>query len=100
VREAVESGQTGFLIPRGDVETLRGALRRLLSDPELRGRLGREGRRRYEERFRLEHTISKTIAVYRDVLTQLGRSESASVELRPALELPKGTERSEPSPQR
>lgn len=92
VREAVESGETGVLIPRGDVETLRGALRRLLSDPELRDRLGREGRRRYEERFRLEHTISKTIDVYREVLTQLGRIETTSVELRSA--------RSEPSPQR
>jgi glycosyltransferase involved in cell wall biosynthesis len=83
VRESVEQEQTGFLVPRGNVEVLRTALRRLLTDPELRDRLGREGRRRYEERFRFELTSARTVAIYRDVLLQCGRTETGLSETHP-----------------
>ena len=82
VSESVEQETTGFLVPRGDVGELRAGLRRLLTDSELRGRLGSEGRRRYEERFRFELTTAKTVAIYRDVLIQCGRVETGSVEIR------------------
>ena len=38
--DAVEDGVTGLLVPAGDAEALRKALRRLLGDAELRARLG------------------------------------------------------------
>lgn len=68
VPESVRDGETGFLVPPGDVGALRDRLRQLLTDPALRVRLGNAGRRYYEEHFTLEHTVSKTVAVYRDVL--------------------------------
>lgn len=42
----VTDGETGLLVPAGDVEALAVALERLVSDPELAERLGAEGRRR------------------------------------------------------
>ncbi len=67
VREAVVDGETGFLVPSGDVVTLRDRLQRLLSDPELRARLGAAGRRRYERYFTLERMMQKTWKVYQSL---------------------------------
>ena len=44
VGEAVLDGETGLLIAEGDEGALAGAVRRLLEDGALRGRLGRRGR--------------------------------------------------------
>jgi glycosyltransferase involved in cell wall biosynthesis len=44
--DLVVDGETGLLVPPGDVEALRAALERLLGDPELRRRLGAAGRDR------------------------------------------------------
>jgi glycosyltransferase involved in cell wall biosynthesis/polysaccharide pyruvyl transferase WcaK-like protein len=43
--EMVEDGRTGLVFEKDDVESLADILARLISDPQLRGRLGREGRR-------------------------------------------------------
>ena len=48
LREAVLDGETGLLAPHGDVDALAGAIRRVVTDRELRGRLGK-GARRYAE---------------------------------------------------
>jgi glycosyltransferase involved in cell wall biosynthesis len=50
---AVVEGGTGFLTPVGDVDALAAALQRLVSDPELRARMGAAGRRAAVERFSL-----------------------------------------------
>jgi glycosyltransferase involved in cell wall biosynthesis len=68
VGESVRDGETGYLVPAGEVDPLRDRLRRLLLDPALRVRLGNAGRAAYERQFTLDHTVSKTIEVYRDVL--------------------------------
>jgi glycosyltransferase involved in cell wall biosynthesis len=70
VGESVRDGETGYLVPAGQVEPLRDRIRQLLTDPALRLRLGERGRTVYEEHFALEQTVSKTLAVYRDVLQQ------------------------------
>lgn len=68
VGESVLDGDTGFLVPPGQPEPLRDRLRQLLADPDLRVRFGRRGRQVFEERFALDQTVSKTLAVYRGVL--------------------------------
>ncbi|PZN12837.1 MAG: glycosyl transferase family 1 [Bacillota bacterium] len=68
VPEAVVHGETGFVAPPGDVPAWAGYLERLLADPGLRARLGRAGRRRYEERFTLERMVEQTVAVYETLL--------------------------------
>jgi glycosyltransferase involved in cell wall biosynthesis len=49
--ETVIDGETGIIVPAGDVEALAGALERLLADPELAERLGEAGRRRALEEY-------------------------------------------------
>jgi glycosyltransferase involved in cell wall biosynthesis len=68
VGESVRDGETGYLVPAGEVGPLRERIRQLLADPALRVRLGARGRAAYEEHFALDQAVSKTLAVYRDVL--------------------------------
>lgn len=73
-REAVVEGQTGFLIPRGDVSALTKRLAYLLGDAEARGRMGASGRERYEALFTVDQMLRNTWEVYRQVLTRHGVS--------------------------
>jgi glycosyltransferase involved in cell wall biosynthesis len=68
VREAVEHGKTGLLVPPGDPSALAAALGRLLSAPELRDRMGAAGRAAFESQFRLETMVDRTALLYERVL--------------------------------
>ena len=73
LRDLVVDGETGLLVPPGDVAALRAALERLLADPELRDRLGRAARERIRERFSWERAVAQTVTAYENALfTKLG----------------------------
>ncbi|CAN5603391.1 glycosyltransferase family 4 protein [soil metagenome] len=62
--EAVSEGISGFAVPARDHEAMRDRLRRLISDPELRHRMGDAGRARYLERFTFDEMYQRTIGTY------------------------------------
>jgi glycosyltransferase involved in cell wall biosynthesis len=68
-------GSAGLVVPEGDVAALRGALARLAGDPELRTRLGVEGRARVLEQFTMAHVARETAAIYRAVRAGAGGSQ-------------------------
>jgi glycosyltransferase involved in cell wall biosynthesis len=68
LRDLVVDGETGVLVPPGDVAALRAALERLLGDAELRRRLGAAGRERIRERFSWESATELTLRAYDDAL--------------------------------
>jgi glycosyltransferase involved in cell wall biosynthesis len=68
--ESVAEGETGFLVPRGDVDSLRDRLLRLISKPEERRKMGMAGRARYEKEFTFRRMYERTLEVYREVLDQ------------------------------
>jgi len=72
IRESVLEGETGFLIPRGDLETLESRLLELIEDPELRTRMGSKGHDRFVQHFTFELMAQKTEAVYREILSGKG----------------------------
>jgi glycosyltransferase involved in cell wall biosynthesis len=78
IDESVRDGETGYLVPRGGVDLLRDRIRRLLSDPALRVRLGTNGRAYYEQHFTLAHTVRNTLAVYRDIVAATNPSALAA----------------------
>jgi glycosyltransferase involved in cell wall biosynthesis len=65
--DLVVDGETGVHVPPGDVEALRAALQRLLSDPELRRRMGAAGRERVREQFSWAAVTAATTAAYEEV---------------------------------
>ena len=64
VREAVAGNRTGYTVTPQSPEALRVALDRLIADPMLRARLGREGRKDYEQRFTFDRMLEQTVAIY------------------------------------
>jgi glycosyltransferase involved in cell wall biosynthesis len=68
IPEVVADGQTGSLVPVGDVEALARAIDRLLRDHERAAAMGRAGRRRAEERFGLEAHVQAVQQLYREML--------------------------------
>jgi glycosyltransferase involved in cell wall biosynthesis len=77
IGESVRDEANGFLVPRGDVERLRDRVERLLKSPELRVRMGAEGRARFEQDFTLAQSVDRTLAVYEDVLTRERRGAAS-----------------------
>jgi rhamnosyl/mannosyltransferase len=59
--------RTGLIVPPGDVPALRAAIQRLLADPALRERMGREGRARVARDFTPARMIDQMLALYREV---------------------------------
>jgi colanic acid/amylovoran/stewartan biosynthesis glycosyltransferase WcaL/AmsK/CpsK len=51
IPEAIDDGDTGFLVPERDVETLADRLERLAVDPALRARMGAAARRKMEREY-------------------------------------------------
>ena len=68
VADVVEDGITGVVLDRPDTALMTEGVSRLLRDPELRQRLGREGRRR-ADRFSTARVAEK----YSDRLVELGK---------------------------
>jgi phosphatidyl-myo-inositol dimannoside synthase len=61
--DVVADGETGILVPHGDVEKLAAALERLLGDAKLREEMGRRGRERVEKHFLFEHFQARLTAL-------------------------------------
>jgi N-acetyl-alpha-D-glucosaminyl L-malate synthase BshA len=68
VSEVVADGETGFLAAVGDVASMAGHVRRLLSDETLRRRMSQAARHRAETCFRLVPAVDRYEAVYWRVL--------------------------------
>ncbi|MBV6521445.1 MAG: D-inositol-3-phosphate glycosyltransferase [Gemmatimonadaceae bacterium] len=69
IRESVRHGETGFLLPHGDVDALAGAMRQLASAQVLVDSLGSRGRR-FAETFTWERAASETEAHLHSVLAR------------------------------
>ena len=52
--ESVVHGETGFLVPQGDIGGYCSRIKELANDPELRARFGRAGKQRVEDRYSAE----------------------------------------------
>lgn len=68
VGDAVVHGETGLLIPHGDVSGLAGALVKLETDRDLVAALGEAARRRTRESFELGRVLDRYHAVLSEVL--------------------------------
>lgn len=64
----VQHEETGLVVPPADPGALAGAVERLLSDGELRQRLGRAGKARAHAEFSAQTYVRRTLEAYEDVL--------------------------------
>ena len=64
IAETVADGETGLLVPPGDVAAFAAATGHLLENTALRTRLGQAGQQRAQAHYTIEHYLEKLIAVY------------------------------------
>jgi glycosyltransferase involved in cell wall biosynthesis len=67
-REIALHGYNGLVVPPNDPSALADAIHTLIIDPELRGRMGANGRQLVLEKFTVEQVNAATLAVYQRVL--------------------------------
>jgi glycosyltransferase involved in cell wall biosynthesis len=70
-------GDTGLLVPPGDVGALAAAVGRTLDDPDLAARLSMAGRQRVLQRFTWRACAEATVEHYRWVLAEAGGRSGA-----------------------
>jgi glycosyltransferase involved in cell wall biosynthesis len=67
VSETIVEGKTGYLVKRDNSTELINALTKLLSSPELRGSMGREGKIKFQKEFTFDNMLNQTMNVYDSV---------------------------------
>lgn len=73
--EAVAHGESGLLLPPGDLEALVAALRRLLGDAGLRAQMGRRARHQVEEHADAERCVAAIAHFYEGVVSRCRAGE-------------------------
>ena len=66
--ELVERDVSGIVVPVRDAAAIAAAIERLYRDPDARLAMGDAARRRIDTDFRNEDTVTKTIALYRELV--------------------------------
>ena len=68
VKEIVIDEHTGYVIPRGDVATLRQKLNYLVNNEAARISMGIMARQKYESQFTFDRMYDKTLSVYSEAI--------------------------------
>lgn len=63
-REYVVDGKNGLLVPPGNVQSLADALRRMISDANLRQQLGRQAKADFDDHLNYEHYYTQIRRIY------------------------------------
>jgi glycosyltransferase involved in cell wall biosynthesis len=84
VRQVVEAGVTGYIVPKNDEHSLAEAIASLISDPTRAAEMGARGRERVLERFTMDRLIADVDALYRELLSSRRSpiADTATVEVR------------------
>ena len=69
LREAVEEGETGFLVESGDHAAMADRIIHLLNDSEHARAMGARGKAMAEQRFASEHHLRNTLELYDELLS-------------------------------
>lgn len=78
VRELVQDGETGLIVSPGRVDELAHAIARLIEDPQLRQRLGDEGRRHVAREFNVRRSAVQLELFFQRTLGAAERSDMPS----------------------
>lgn len=68
IPEVIDDGKTGIIIPPGNVDALCEAIKYLIQNPEIRFRMGQNGRVRVLELFTIEGNVRKTEDIFLQLL--------------------------------
>lgn len=75
--EWLQDASTGIAVPRGDIRAMAQAMRRLLTEPNLREQLGRSGREAVDAKFRSENHLAGLLSVMKGACMHWGQRREA-----------------------
>src|SRR5262245_54399793 len=75
----IEDGRNGLLVPVDDAAALGVAIRRLMTEPPLKGRLIERGRTDYQQGFTREAATERMLALYRQLIAANAAGRSGVV---------------------
>jgi glycosyltransferase involved in cell wall biosynthesis len=68
--DIIVDGETGFLVPPGDIKVMAERIIYLLDNPQVAKRMGEAGRKRVEQLFNIQDTVKKIQELYLQVLNR------------------------------
>ncbi|MEL6381815.1 MAG: glycosyltransferase family 4 protein [Cyanobacteria bacterium J06626_18] len=86
VPELVEHGESGWLVPPGDQQSLADSLAMLVEDTDLRKRLGESGRAKVASDFNVETEAKKLADIFRQTIVGEGQLNPAQSQSMPKVE--------------
>ena len=66
--EVVKDGETGFIVPKRNIEETAKAIQRFIDDPMLRNKMGRKGRKRVIELYDWNKNVENMISIYNAII--------------------------------
>lgn len=79
IPEQIEDGQTGFLVPAGDVQGFVDRIVRLLTNDDLRNRVGGRAVDSVNKRFEFERQVTSYLQWYRELIELRERDQERAV---------------------
>ncbi len=80
VRDLIEPGRTGVLVPAGNAKALAAAMDQLLSEPEQTAAMGKAARATARDRFDAAAQLKRIASIYEAVRRGAGRSSGTTAE--------------------
>jgi glycosyltransferase involved in cell wall biosynthesis len=68
IRDIVVDGQTGFIIPKKNVQILADKLELLINNKDLRLSMGLAGRKKFENEFTISHFENKLTSIFNQII--------------------------------
>jgi glycosyltransferase involved in cell wall biosynthesis len=72
IQDIVEDGVTGLIVPERDPKALAAAIVKLVDDPDLRRKLGRQAREKYARQFDPAAIGAEMLAMYHELISRNG----------------------------
>ena len=77
IPELIEDGVTGLLVAPSDIDGLASAIERLMDDPALRQRLGKNGRKQVEANYDLARNVDRLARIFTRRLASMSNTTEA-----------------------
>jgi glycosyltransferase involved in cell wall biosynthesis len=65
--EVVVNNETGFIVPKKDVEATANAIQKFIDDYTLRDKMGKKGRERVEKLYNWDENVNRMMEIYNKI---------------------------------
>ena len=71
----IKDGETGIIVPKGNIEITANAIQRFIDNPDLGKVMGEKGRKRVKDLYDWDRNVETMIGIYKTVKYPFKKSE-------------------------